>query len=451
MSSVSAGRIQRRGVCVAAVGGLVLAALGGGVAVAEEEPQSDQLWIQAPYEQTVTVAPAGGVAAYRSLALGLYHDNDNFTVTDGRINVDISGLAGVAEVAWPDNCTPADADGTTAVCDTGDVSVFAKTSFELKVRAVEGAALGAEGLISYSAEATGGPEGTLTTPEGWSETTVRVGSGPDLGIAHPAALTDVAPGTVLTAPSVITNTGNEAAQGFTVWMAATYGIDFVTKFPECTYPEAGESGDTKQVSCSFDTVVEPGATVELPEPLKLAVNSRALYDRFDISVQPGGDTEDLDGRDNYRAWSIGAANTADFAVRGSDVSGAAGETVDATFRFVNRGPAWVAHVFSGDAPALIDFTVPEGTTATTVPELCQPRTLDGEWIERRVGAPRYTCFLPSAAFPGLTVDYAFELRVDRVVPDATGTVVAHPERGTGHPFPFDPTPRNNTAKVVVNG
>ncbi|MGC9538337.1 hypothetical protein [Streptomyces sp. UG1] len=449
MSSVPVGRIRRRGVCVAAIGGLVLAALGGGAAVADDEPQSDQLWIEAPYEQTVTVAPAGGVAAWRSLALGLYHDNNNFTVTDGRINVDISGLAGVAEVAWPDNCTASDA-GTTAVCVTGDVPVVAKTSFEVKVRAVEGAAPGAEGLISYSAEATGGPEGRLSTPEGWSETTVRVGSGPDLGIENPERLKDVAPGTVLTAPSAITNTGNEPAQGFTVWMAATYGIDFVTKFPECSYPEAGESGDMKQVNCSFDTVVEPGATVELPEPLKIAVNSHALYDRLDISVQPGGDASDLDGRDNYRAWGIDASNTADFAVRGSKVSGAAGTTVDAGFRFVNRGPAWVSHVFSGDAPALIDFTVPEGTTATSAPELCQPRTLDGAWIGQRLGAPRYTCYLPSAAFPGLNVDYAFKLRVDRVVPKATGRVVAHSERGLDVPFPFDPTPRNNTAKVVVN-
>lgn len=82
MSSVSVGRVLRRGACAGAVGALVVAGLGGGVAFADDEAQTDQLWIQAPYDQTVTVAPDGGTAQYRSLALGLYHDNDNFTVTE---------------------------------------------------------------------------------------------------------------------------------------------------------------------------------------------------------------------------------------------------------------------------------------------------------------------------------------------------------------------------------
>ncbi|NKQ29331.1 hypothetical protein HF200_34795, partial [Streptomyces galbus] len=57
MSSVSVGRLLRRGVCASAVGALVVTGLGtglGGVAVADEA-QSDQLWIQAPYEQAVLV------------------------------------------------------------------------------------------------------------------------------------------------------------------------------------------------------------------------------------------------------------------------------------------------------------------------------------------------------------------------------------------------------------
>ena len=182
MSSVSAGRLLRRGACAGAVGALLLSGLASGAAFADDEPQTDQLWIQAPYDQTVTVAPDGGTAQYRTLALGLSHDNDNFTVTDGHLTVDVSGLAGVAEVAWPDTCTPNGA-GTVAVCDIGDVPTRDSAEVRLKVRAVAGAALGAQGTIKYSADATGGPDGTLTAPEG-TETPVTVRSGPDLGTAE---------------------------------------------------------------------------------------------------------------------------------------------------------------------------------------------------------------------------------------------------------------------------
>jgi hypothetical protein len=446
MSSVSVGRGLRRGACAGAVGALVAAGLGSGVAFADGEAQSDQLWIQAPYEQSVTVAPDGATAQYRSLALGLYHDNGDFTVTDGRLTVDVSGLAGVAEVAWPGNCTPNDA-GTVAVCDTGDVPTRYSAQVQLKVRAAAGAAVGAQGAIEYSAEATGGPDGTLTAPEGNAETFVTVGSGPDLGIGAPQDVTGVAPGTSLTVPFSVTNTGNETAHGFTVRMWATYGLDVVTRYPKCTYTgpdDGGEYTPMTYVTCSFDSDVAPGATVELPQPLQLAVTDHALYERFDYEVQPGGDVTDLDGSDNGRSWHINADNTADFAVHGTEVSGAAGDTVTAGFRFVNRGPAWVGNVASGDPVAVIDYYLPPGTTATSVPGTCHTAWTSGD--DPTIG--HYACTLPLWAKPDLRVGFPFQLRIDQVVPDATGRVIVHPHADTS--AAFDPNTRNNSAKVVVN-
>ncbi|MEU3785776.1 hypothetical protein [Streptomyces sp900129855] len=447
MSSVSVGRVLRRGACAGAVGALVVAGLGSGLAVADDEPQSDQLWIQAPYEQAVTVAPDGGAAQYRSLALGLYHDNGNFTVTGGRLTVDVSSLAGIADVSWPDNCTPDDA-GTVAVCDTGDVPTRYSAQVQLKVRAAAGAAVGAQGAIEYSAEATGGPDGTLTAPQGSAETFVTVGSGPDLGIGAPQDLTGVAPGTTLTVPYSVTNTGNETAHGFSVQMWATYGLDVATRYPQCTY--TGPNDDDSQypsmtyVTCSFDTDVAPGATVELPQPLRLAVTDHALYERFDYNVEPGGGATDLDSSDNGRSWHIDADNTADFAVHGTKASGAAGDTVTAGFRFVNRGPAWVGNVASGDPVAVIDYYLPPGTTATSVPATCHSAWTSGD--DPSIG--HYACTLPTWAKPRLKVDFPFRLRIDRVVPDATGRVTVHPHSDTS--VGFDPNPRNDTAKVVVN-
>ncbi|MFJ9020984.1 hypothetical protein ACIRPU_13510 [Streptomyces sp. NPDC102259] len=446
MNSVTVGRALRRGACATAVGALIVAGLGSGVALADDEPQTDQLWIQAPYEQAVTVAPDGGAAQYRSLALGLYHDNGNFTVTEGRLTVDVSGLAGVAEVVWPDNCTPDDA-GAVAVCDTGDVPTRYSAQVQLKVRAAAGAAVGAQGSIAYAAEATGGPDGTLVVPEDSAATSVTVGSGPDLGVSAPQDVTDVATGTALTVPFSVTNTGNETAHGFSVRMWATYGLDVVTRYPQCTYrgpDDGGEYTPMTYVTCSFDTDVAPGATVPLPEPLRLAVTGHALYERFDYEVQPGGEVTDLDSSDNGRAWHIDADNTADFAVRGSKVSGAAGDTVTAAFRFVNRGPAWVGNVSSGDPVAVIDFYLPEGTTATSVPDTCRTASTSGD--DPAVG--HYACTLPMWAKPDLKVKFPFRLHIDRLVPDATGRVVARPDYGTS--FPFDPKSRNNTAAVVLN-
>jgi hypothetical protein len=425
------------------VGALVLAGLGSGVAFADEA-ESDQLWIAAPSEHPVIVAPDGGEPQYRPLALGVYHDNDNFTVTDGRLTVDVSGLTGVAQVVWPDNCTPDDA-GTVAVCDTGDVPTIWSEQVQLQVRAAAGAAVGARGVIEYSAEATGGPDGTLVAPEDSAKTVVTVASAPNLGVSAQRDIKGVAPGTSLTVPFSVTNTGDETAHGFKVRMWATYGLDIVTRYPQCAYTVPDDDVEytpMMDVTCSFDTDIAPGATVRLPEPLQITVTGHALYERFDYEVQPGGGATDLDDSDNYRYWQIGADNTADFAVHGTEVSGAAGDTVTAAFGFVNRGPAWVAHAGSGDAVAVIDFYLPEGTTATSVPDACLPVRKPGEAVGH------YACTLPIWAKPDMPVSFPFQLHIDRVVPDATGRVVARPEWGTS--FPFDPNSENNSAEVVLN-
>ncbi|MEU1478446.1 hypothetical protein [Streptomyces sp. NPDC005760] len=441
MSSVSVGRVV--------AGALVLAGLGSGVAYADDAAPSDGLEIQAPYEQAVVVAPGdGGAAQYRSMALGLQHYNSDFTVTDGRLTVDASGLAGVAEIAWPDTCTPDEA-GTVAVCDTGDVPVRYSPQVQLKVRALPGAAVGAQGAIEYSATATGGPDGTLTAPEYSAETFVTVGSGPDLGVTAPQDLTGLTPGTGLTVPFSVTNTGNETAHGFTVQMWATYGLGVSTRYPQCAYTDPDDADAQypamTHVTCAFDTDVAPGAAVELPEPLRLAVTDHALHERFDYEVEPADGVTDLDSSDNGRALHIDADNTADFAVHGTEVSGAQGETVAAGFRFVNRGPAWVADVASGDPVPAIDYYLPPGTTATSVPSTCRTGAPSGG----DPAVPHYVCTLPTWTRPDLKAGFPFRLRVDQVIPGATGRVVVRPYDGSAA-FAFDPDTKNNTAKVVVN-
>ncbi|MGW6145484.1 hypothetical protein [Streptomyces sp. NPDC055140] len=80
MHRVSVGRALWLGACGAAVAGLFVIGLGAGTAAA-----SDTLWIQSPYELNVPLGVDGGEAPARSLDLGLYHDNSNVSVTDGRV------------------------------------------------------------------------------------------------------------------------------------------------------------------------------------------------------------------------------------------------------------------------------------------------------------------------------------------------------------------------------
>ncbi|SCF93434.1 hypothetical protein GA0115255_111743 [Streptomyces sp. Ncost-T6T-2b] len=78
----------RFGAAAVATAGILLA----GLSVPASATESDQLWIDAPSEKSLQT----GAEAGTPVEVGLYHDNDNFTVTDGRLTVDTSGLAG-----WP--------------------------------------------------------------------------------------------------------------------------------------------------------------------------------------------------------------------------------------------------------------------------------------------------------------------------------------------------------------
>ncbi|MFE6822148.1 CARDB domain-containing protein [Streptomyces sp. NPDC057690] len=444
----------RSGAAVAVAVGLLTAGLAAPAFAADDPPQTDQLSIDEPYEQTLPLGIDGGEPQSRPLGVGIYHDNANFTVTDGRLTIDVSGLTGVAEVTWPDNCTPS---GTSAVCDVPVVPVIDgdyANQVLLTVRAADGAAVGAQGRITYEATATGGPDGTLTAPHESSETTLTVGSGPDLTIDPIADIEDGQPGDERTIPLKITNNGNENANGFTVQLYASYGLTDLTRYDACTYTvtDGNDYPPSSTAICTFDQVLAPGDSFELPAPLTVRLAPRALNERLDIDVEPGDGAQDIDSGNDYVALQIGAENTADFSVTGDAISGAAGETATAELTFKNNGPAWFAHLGSGDPVAEVRLIVPEGTRVTGVPSGCSPRTLAGGYYPKQTGAPRYDCDLRYWVLEDTQRTFAFSVRVDTVVPGATGAVSIHPSFGEfgQPPFDFDPDLTNNTAALTVN-
>ncbi|MGA5454575.1 hypothetical protein ACPCVO_49280 [Streptomyces umbrinus] len=444
----------RSGAAVAVAAGLLTVGLATPAFADDDPPQTDQLWINEPYEQTLPLATDGGQPQARTLGVGLYHDNENFTVTDGRLTVDVSDLAGVAEVTWPDNCTPS---GTSAVCDIPVVPAIGgdyEDQVFLTVRAADGAEIGAQGRITYEATATGGPEGTLSAPHDSFATTLTVGAGPDLAIDPVADIEDGQPGDDRTIPFKVTNLGNESANGFTVKLYASYGLTDLTRYDACTYTTTtgNDYAPSNKALCTFDQVLAPGDTFELPEPLTVRLAPHALNERLDIDVEPGGGAQDLDSENDYTVLQIGADNTADFSVTGDTISGAAGETTAAELTFKNNGPAWFGNLGSGDPVATVRLIVPEGTKVTGVPSGCSPRTLAGGYYENRTGAPRYDCSLRYWVLEDTQRTFAFSVRVDTVVPGATGAVSIHPPFGEfgEYPFDFDPDLTNNTAVLAVN-
>lgn len=433
------------------VAGLLTAGLAAPVFAADDPPQTDQLWINEPTERTLPLGTDGGQPQSLVLDVGIYHDNENFTVTDGRLSVDVSGLAGVAEVAWPDNCTPS---GTSAVCDIPVVPTTGDRQVSLTVRAADGAAVGAQGRITYEATATGGPQGTLTAPHDSFATTLTVGSGPDLAIAPLADIENARPGDERTIPFKITNEGNESANGFTVKLYTSYGLTDLTRYDACTYTAAVDNDypPTATALCTFDQVLAPGDSFELPEPLTVRLAPHALNERFDIDVEPVGGAQDIDPQNDYTALQIGAENTADFSVTGDAISGAAGQTATAELTFKNNGPAWFGHLGSGDPVAAVRLIVPTGAKVTGVPTGCVPHTLAGGYYPRPTGAPRYDCYLPYWVLEDTQRTFTFSVRIDTVVPGATGAVSLHPPFGEfgQYPFDFDPDLTNNTAALTVN-
>ncbi|MET8170548.1 hypothetical protein ABZT34_41075 [Streptomyces sp. NPDC005329] len=184
----------------------------------------------------------------------------------------------------------------------------------------------------------------------------------------------------------------------------------------------------------------------------MRLSPHALAERLDIDVEPGNCAEDLDSRNDYTALQIRAENTADFSVTGDTVSGAAGETATAELTFKNNGPAWVGHLGSGDPVAVVRLIVPTGTKVTGVPSGCYPHTLDGGDYPRPAGAPRYDCYLPHWVLEDTQRTFAFSVRVDTMVPGATGAVSIHPSFGEFGEYEntFDPDLTNNTAVLTVN-
>ncbi|MER5733180.1 LPXTG cell wall anchor domain-containing protein [Streptomyces sp. NPDC002138] len=422
-----------------------------------------------------------GVAKESLLAFSLDPGTTTGFQGEFTFTVDLGKLAGIADVrenpaAAHPSCVRAAA---TLVCKATGITPGVRPGFELLVGAAKGSADGASADLTV----TGSVKGATVKPV---TTKVTVG-GPDLVMDRLPLKADLVPGQKQPVPLAFANTGNRAAHGVVLELAATRGMEFVETYDNCTTRADGVTGVTL---CTFEGDFGPGEAYELADPLTLRATGRAFDDQLGYGIYETGSrpqaaaalaarsgagsgtgkvlavkkrpaatsgktATDLEPGDNRREFAFHTANTADFTATGATVQAKAGQTVTAEVGLRNQGPAWIGRPRVGESVARTDVRIPAGSFVTKKPDACRAVNADGgeRTAEQQLGAPRYFCASGASVLEDEQVRYAFELRVDQVVEGAAGkgsvSVGEQAPQGVT-PHRFDPKTDNNTAEIVLN-
>ncbi|MFJ9891034.1 peptidase [Streptomyces sp. NPDC091287] len=403
---------------------------------------------------------------------------------DFTLTFDLSGIEGVAEVAFDGESGSADCEvtGAKAVCEDWGIWPGNQRAADLLVTAAEGSRAGDTGTIRVTGEA----EGATFTP---FTTRLTVG-GTDLVMEELPFDQELNPGDEQQAPITFSNRGSRDADGVLLTLMYTRGLDIPQRYANCEYteddPDVPGIGWTTAL-CSVEGAFEAGETYTLATPLTIEATTRAYYDTFVYRIHEDGAAQrtaqragapfargagpvlkavpvkasqqgatargsDLNPEDNQQEADFRTKNTADFVAYGDEASGAAGTTVKADIGFRNEGPAWIGHLRSGEPVATVDFTVPQGASVTAKPDRCRAVTADGKYREdQKSPAPRYVCDTSMTVWDGADLGLPFELRIDKALIGADGEVTVRSTWLQNPALPFDPKPANNTAFLVLNG
>lgn len=344
-------------------------------------------------------------------------------------------------------------------------------------------------VVAPTADAKDGDSGKLTVTlsgpglESVShDARVRIGEGVDLD-AGPRTKLSLAPGTKFTAPLKVSNVGENTAMGASVVFMNDYGLNAGTHYSNCTYV-----GDVLR-SCQFTEDLPAGATFGTTLPYVLGEDTFApglkygeilwmtpaefedyqrYLERRGVSLgAPGtggklrlteqnkavrGVQADTDPSNNWSSLEVTVTgeNSTDLEAIGAKLSGKAGDKVRAAVGVRNNGPATLDYSRADSSITYMTVDVPEGTSAVAVPENCAP--VEGDtWDEPgKPGARHYQCYVESFLKAGDEAVMEFELRIDKVIANATGLVKVNVPCPCDGGFYKDLKPANDTAKLIVN-
>ncbi|MFF4317243.1 hypothetical protein [Streptomyces sp. NPDC001568] len=400
---------------------------------------------------------------------------------DVTFTVDLSGVAGVAIVreggaAPVARCA---ADGARLVCVERAARPGTSLVLDLDVTAEQGAGAGASGTLTVTARAAGVAVAAAVTR-------VTVG-GPDLVVEEMRLKRDPKPGESQPLPLAFANRGTGPASGVVLELTATRGLELTRRYDNCAY----RTGPTSTTAlCTVDGDFAAGEVYEIAgdSPLDLRAAPYARTELLGYGVTPAGPDRtgrsDADrpahgghatgrtltlvrraapvapgalappgrasrgatpaARADRREFAFAVENAADLAVEPLSVRGAAGSRVRAAVVLRNHGPAWVFDPRPGAAAAVVDVRVPPGLRVTRVPAGC--RVVPGR------GPARLLCATGPSVRESERVEFVLELRVEQVVPNAQGAVVAGGPGPRGEPRRpvLDPYPANNAALFLAN-
>lgn len=426
------------------------------------------------------------------------NDRVDFTIQANRaaevenltLTFDTSGLAGVATIDVPDSdCT---ASGTEVVCTElfpTDLTVDPVSLFDVAIAAEPGAVAGDTGTVVLTAAATGAEPGSHTAA-------VTIGAPVDLVASDNASLT-ASVGETLPLPWTVRNAGTEPAAGVALLISSHIGVS-QRQYSNCVYyPNFFISDQPGSGLCRFDVVLEPGTTYTFVDPPTVEVDADARAPGFYLIsgqwmtrtdgeifaaweesrgrtgepgtgpaldlVQVGGGSPppvtgdpvpaaDVDPLNNTTSvdLAVHGENEADFAAVGDRLAGEAGDLVTAEVGVANLGPAIASNQGSAEPVNLVRVVVPEGTTATDVPDACHPVDDSGSSTGDPgvPGGSQYHCFAGFLLPVGEQEIFPFVFRIDEVIPDATGVVRVN--ESIGQPVLPDDNPDNDEAVIVVN-
>ncbi|WP_433653250.1 LPXTG cell wall anchor domain-containing protein [Micromonospora zamorensis] len=448
-----------------AAGALIAASATPAVAAVEIEP----------YFQDTTLA----VGSTKTNRLLLYADEPT-SLNDVSVRYDYRSLASKITIAPADGQECAAPEPSVLVCEERygvslselpplGSGIHRGVTQRVDMAATRDAQVGDSGDVVVSFQAAGGQRGSYTSQ-------VRIGEGVDLA-GGPFTTHSSKPGGKVSVPLAVSNAGKKTITGFVAVFDLSYSVRTRDRFSNCLY------SDDHLISCKFDEEIPVGegrattlnfelakdtyaptnqagyaefmttADFEDLTRVREAVGARAATrgsgPKLTLAEAPSqmrqADQTDVGPGYNYTGWTIKVTgrNGTDLAAIGDTLRGGAGAVVTATVGFRNNGPATLDKTNADwEAATHTVVELPPGTTAVEIPASCHLRP----------GTRTYQCASEMLLVAGQTYTMKFRLRIDKVVPNARGTVHVNApcECPGGGNFEDDIKPANDRATIVVN-
>lgn len=376
------------------------------------------------------------------------HDRDH------RLTVDVSGSEDVVRLktvglrgSGP-RCT---GDAVRVTCEVdGTYDSWADLD-RVYPKPAKGAEPGDTGVVRF----------TYTTEDGkklTARTKVVVGE-PVVEVRAIKPFKDVRPGSRITAPVVVRNTGEVPVEGLGLKLSDG-NLDFTQRYSNCRYPEP--QGGHVAICRLPDLRIEPGETVVLRPALRLRAPETTMYgsfgqDAWALDMGPGqyrvapdgGDPGDgpaleaerTDGTDAKGTFVKGRAETdvtldshADYQISDVDLKGEPGTEREVRLTVRNNGPG-----NPGRAAELV-FSPPFGVTVLKQPMEAIDEDVYEPYCEGNGFA--YTCDV-GALEPGDSRTFEFTLRLGE---PGEGTATIENEKDSDR---RDPNPANDEAVIRV--